>query len=98
MKSKGIAYLLWFFLGWAGIHRFYVGKIVSGIIYLLTFGLLGFGWFIDAFLLSGYVDSYNVLHLAKLGIRNNNSNINNIVVNIPGSATPNNTDSNPSQN
>ena len=82
MKSKGIAYLLWFFLGWAGIHRFYVGKVVTGIIYLLTFGLLGLGWFIDLFLLSGYVDTYNALHLAQLGVRNNNANVNNIVVNM----------------
>ena len=38
MKSKGVAYLLWFFLGWAGIHRFYCCKWVSGFIWLLTFG------------------------------------------------------------
>lgn len=98
MKSKGIAYLLWFFLGWAGIHRFYVGKIVSGIIYLFTFGLLGFGWFIDLFLLSGYVDTYNALHLAKMGIRNNNANINNIVINMPNTPAPSNTNLDSSQN
>lgn len=88
MKSKGIAYLLWFFFGWAGIHRFYVGKVVSGVIYLLTFGLFGFGWFIDLFLLSGYVDTYNALHMAMYGMRNNNmnANANNIVINMPGQA------------
>jgi TM2 domain-containing membrane protein YozV len=89
MKSKGIAYLLWFFLGWAGIHRFYVGKVLSGIIYLLTLGLLGLGWFIDLFLLSGYVDTYNALHLAKMGIRNNNANVNHVVVNIPNQTSDN---------
>lgn len=96
MKSKGIAYLLWFFLGWAGIHRFYVGKIVSGVIYLFTFGLLGFGWFIDLFLLSGYVDTYNALHFGKMGIQNNN--VNNIVVNIPGATKPENSTNDASQN
>lgn len=76
MKSKGIAYFLWFFLGWAGIHRFYVGKVVTGLLYLFTFGLLGFGWFIDLFLLSGYVDMYNVLHKSQNGfIVNNNITI-----------------------
>lgn len=91
MKSKFIAYLLWFFLGWAGVHRFYVGKVVTGIIYLFTFGVLGFGWLIDLFLLSGHVDTYNALHMAKMGLGNKNTNINNIVVNIPGATTPGNT-------
>lgn len=30
-----IAFLLCVFFGWAGIHRFYVGKIGSGIIFIL---------------------------------------------------------------
>ena len=58
MKSSGMAYLLWFLclLGVAGIHRFYAGKIVTGIIWLLTFGLFGIGQFIDQALelLTGY--------------------------------------------
>lgn len=35
------------FLGWAGVHRFYVKKNISATIYLLTFGLFGIGWIID---------------------------------------------------
>lgn len=35
-------------LGWLGAHKFYVGKMGMGILYLLTFGLFGFGWIIDA--------------------------------------------------
>lgn len=93
MKSKGIAYLLWFFFGWAGIHRFYVGKVFSGVIYLLTFGVFGIGCLVDLFLLGGYVDTYNALHMAKVGMSCNNMNsTNNIVINIPGQAqapTPN---------
>jgi TM2 domain-containing membrane protein YozV len=59
MKSKTAAFLLWFFVGWLSLHRFYLGKIGSGIIYLITGQLLGIGWIIDLFLLSGMVDNYN---------------------------------------
>ena len=59
MKSKLVAYLLWFFLGIFSVHRFYLGKIGSGILYLLTGQLLGIGWLVDLFILGGMVDSYN---------------------------------------
>ncbi|MFC6996919.1 TM2 domain-containing protein [Rufibacter roseus] len=59
MKSKLAAYLLWFFLGWLSMHRFYLGKIGSGILYLLTGQLLGVGWLVDLFLTSSMVDNYN---------------------------------------
>ena len=36
-KSMVVAYLLWWFLGWAGIHRFYLGRIKSGVTQLLLF-------------------------------------------------------------
>jgi TM2 domain-containing membrane protein YozV len=62
MKSKGIAYLLWFFLGVFGIHKFYLDKIAVGIIYLLTGGLFMIGWIYDLFTLGSQVDVYNALH------------------------------------
>lgn len=46
-KSRPVAFLLCFFLGAFGAHYFYVGKIGMGILYLFTFGLLGFGWLVD---------------------------------------------------
>ena len=46
-KSKGVAAVLCFFLGFLGVHRFYVGKIGTGILWLCTFGLFGFGEIID---------------------------------------------------
>jgi len=39
--------LLCFFLGVFGVHRFYVGKIGTGILCLLTFGGLGIWSLID---------------------------------------------------
>ena len=39
--------LLCIFVGGAGIHRFYAGKIGTGILYLLTGGLFGIGWLVD---------------------------------------------------
>lgn len=46
-KSKGTAAVLCFFLGYLGIHRFYVGKIGTGILWLLTLGFFGLGEVID---------------------------------------------------
>lgn len=50
--SKAIGYILWIF-GFTGSHRFYYGKPVTGVIWLLTLGLLGIGWIIDLFLIPG---------------------------------------------
>ena len=41
------AALLCFFLGTLGIHRFYVGKIITGILMILTLGGLGIWTLID---------------------------------------------------
>lgn len=46
-KSKTVALLLCIFLGPLGIHRFYVGKIGTGLLYLFTMGLFGIGWIVD---------------------------------------------------
>lgn len=59
MKSKTVALLLWFFLGWLSAHRFYVGKTGTGILYLVTGQLGGIGWIADLFLIGVMVDNYN---------------------------------------
>lgn len=46
-KERMIALLLCIFLGGMGVHRFYVGKIGTGIIWLLTFGCFGIGVLVD---------------------------------------------------
>jgi hypothetical protein len=57
--SVGVAYVLWLLLGLIGAHYFYMGKIGVGVLYLLTGGLLGVGWFIDLFTLKGQVERLN---------------------------------------
>ena len=93
LKSKCVAYLLWGFLGWAGAHKFYLGKIGMGILYLFTLGLFGIGLLIDLFTLGNQVDIYNALH-GGVGGGNQTQNVNqaqNVVVNVmapPTTPTP----------
>ena len=58
-RSLILAYLLWFFLGIFGIHRFYLGRPISGVIYFLTGGLLGVGWVVDIVLTAFMVEDEN---------------------------------------
>lgn len=45
-----------FFLGF---HHFYLGRTAWGLVYLFTFGLLGFGWLVDMFYLPCLVKKVN---------------------------------------
>jgi len=50
--STAVGYILWIF-GFTGAHRFYFGKRWTGLLWFMTFGLLGIGWLIDVFLIPG---------------------------------------------
>ncbi|MGH8460826.1 MAG: TM2 domain-containing protein [Stenotrophobium sp.] len=56
-----VAWLLLTFLGIFGLHRFYMGKWITGIIYLLTGGLLLLGVLYDYWTLNGQIDERNRL-------------------------------------
>lgn len=62
MYSLAIAYLLWIFSGFGalGFHRFYLGKIPSGLLWLFTGGLGMFGSIYDFFTLPNQVREANI--------------------------------------
>lgn len=81
-KSAGIAYALWFFTGFLGGHRFYLGKTGTGIAQLILFilgiftimfvvgifmlGIVGIWVLVDAFLIPGMIKSDKDLLRSKL--------------------------------
>jgi TM2 domain-containing membrane protein YozV len=54
-----VAWVLLTFLGILGIHRFYLGKWITGLLWLVSGGLLGFGWLYDLWTLNGQVSERN---------------------------------------
>ena len=50
-KSKWVSFFLCLFLGPLGIHKFYEGRVLLGVLYLLTAGLCGVGVVIDLIVL-----------------------------------------------
>ncbi|XP_038058523.1 uncharacterized protein LOC119729810 [Patiria miniata] len=47
LKTVVNAYIMWFPFGFFGFHHFYLKNISIGFNYMFTFGLFGFGWFVD---------------------------------------------------
>ena len=77
--DPGVAYILWAFgfMGFCGIHRFYSGKITSGLVYFFTLGFFGVGQFVDLFLIPGMTRERNLrlLYEATVEARNNSPQV-----------------------
>ena len=81
-KSTVVAYLLWFFLGYFGVHRFYLGYVTSGLVLLalwlggtvLSVIYIGFlilaipaiWWVVDLFLIPGMARTRNLEIIAEI--------------------------------
>lgn len=50
-KSKWVSFFLCLFFGMFGAHKFYEGRILMGILYIFTGGLVGIGVIIDLIIL-----------------------------------------------
>lgn len=59
-KDYNISWILLTFLGVFGIHRFYLGKWVTGVVYLLTFGLFLIGIIYDYWTLNHQISEINL--------------------------------------
>jgi TM2 domain-containing membrane protein YozV len=57
--SYNVSWILLTFLGVFGIHRFYLGKWITGLIWLLTLGLAGLGILYDYWTLNGQIAQRN---------------------------------------
>jgi len=57
--NYNVAWILLTFLGLFGIHRFYMGKWLTGILYLLTGGLFGLGYLYDYWTLNNQITEIN---------------------------------------
>lgn len=55
-----VAWILLTFLGIFGVHRFYMGKLGTGLLYLLTAGLLGIGLLYDFLTLNTQISELNL--------------------------------------
>lgn len=62
VKDPTTGFWMCLFLGWLGLHWFWIGETGKGIILLVTMGLMGFGtifWFFDLFRIKKAVRKYN---------------------------------------
>ena len=57
-----LAWILLTFLGLFGVHRFYMDKWITGILFLCTGAFLGLGWLYDLWTLNEQIDEQNSLY------------------------------------
>lgn len=60
-----VAWILLTFLGLFGVHRFYLGKWITGLIYLVSGGLLGLGVLYDYWTLNDQIHVLNLRQAAE---------------------------------
>jgi TM2 domain-containing membrane protein YozV len=61
--DHSLAWILLTFLGVLGVHRFYLGKWGTGILYLVTLGLFGVGLIYDFWTLNSQISELNLRKL-----------------------------------
>jgi len=68
--STSTSFLLWLacVFGLCGIHRFYLGKPLTGLLYLFTFGLAGIGQLVDLIKMKDMVLLANAKERERLGV------------------------------
>ncbi len=49
-KSWWVVFITALFFGYFGVHRFYAGKIGTGVLWLFTIGIFAAGWIVDIIL------------------------------------------------
>lgn len=59
-RNKWVALILCVLFGWLGVHRFYEGKVFTGLLYLCTLGFLGIGWIVNIVRLAKNPNPYRV--------------------------------------
>ena len=57
-----LSWILLTFLGFFGVHRFYMGKVFTGLLYLVTVGLFGIGILYDFLTLNEQISDLNAEH------------------------------------
>ena len=57
--NYSLAWIFLTFLGVFGVHRLYLGKWFTALVYLLTLGLFGLGYLYDYWTLNGQIDEIN---------------------------------------
>ena len=77
-KSAGLAYVLWFFLGGLGVHRFYLGSTGVGLLVLVctilgfftvfTFIVTGIILIVDLFSIPGITRRHNMKLASEIGV------------------------------
>jgi TM2 domain len=68
-KDKSVAYAFWLagIFGLAGLQRFYLGRYISGFMYLFTWGFFGLAQVVDLLLIADMVDSENLKLMSLQG-------------------------------